>query len=736
MISGGRVHAAGKQDGFVGRERDLAELRRLAGGARAVALCGEGGIGKTWLLRRLMDDLAPDYPGGTFIVGLADLRQPDLLTARVASAIGVAEEPGIPLPDSLAVALSGRRLVLALDDCDHLADACAGLCQQLLARAPGLLVITTTQAAGPVADAAEWAVPPLELPAAGVADPEQALGCAAVRLFAVRAAAAAPGFALDPGNCAAVAEICRALGGLPLAIELAAAWAGVLTAGQIAASLADRSGLAAGGDRGTVRAMIGWSHDRLRPDEQILLRRLSVFAGWSLEMAERVCSDDRVPAARIGALLAGLAGTALIRQESDLAGQSRFRMLNTVRDCAAGWLEQAGETTPVRRRLRDYAIPVGEYFLSIMMAQVPAHWSVRIQLFERYRVDADNIRAVLDWCLEQGDVESGLRLSASFGGCWLALGDSAEGVRWVRAFLAGDLSAVPDSARGPALSSAAYLILGTDLEQARSWAAEALEACQAAGNHLFFSASLSLLSQAALRSGQVSDAVRYAAEAVANARRHDDRWSEGYGLSVGAEAQAMAGNLAEARKLAEAGVEVLLGIDMRWGAAATMIGLAAISRALGELDAARGHYEAALALLVRGDPQTARCLAGLGRVALEQGDLDTARTYLAQGLKVSLRSGSSSGISRGLLAFARLAIAEGQPDRSVQLAAAVTALGPAAGPGPESADGAQQSRHQVQRYLDAAAGLGPAQVDRLWAAGLKLSAAAAAELAVGPPEAG
>ncbi len=147
MISGDRVSAAGRPDGFVGRERELGELRRLASGTRAVALCGEGGIGKTRLLRRLVDDLAPDYPGGTFLVGLADLGQPDLLTARVASAIGVAEEPGVPLPDSLAVALSGRRLVLALDGCDHLMDACTRLCQQLLADAPGLLVVTTTRAA-------------------------------------------------------------------------------------------------------------------------------------------------------------------------------------------------------------------------------------------------------------------------------------------------------------------------------------------------------------------------------------------------------------------------------------------------------------------------------------------------------------------------------------------------------------------------------------------------------------
>src|SRR5215469_227752 len=235
MISGGLVSAAEEPSGFVGRERELAELRGLAGLTRALALRGESGIGKTRLMQRLVDELAPDYPGGTFYVGLADLREPDLLTARVASAIGVAEEPETPLPDSMSVALGGRRLVLALDDCDHLADACASLCQQLLADVPGLLLITASRAAGPVPGTAAWAVPPLALPAAGTADPEQARLSEAVRLFTERAAAAAPGFALDPGNCADVAEICRVLGGLPLAIELAAAWAGDLTAGQLAA---------------------------------------------------------------------------------------------------------------------------------------------------------------------------------------------------------------------------------------------------------------------------------------------------------------------------------------------------------------------------------------------------------------------------------------------------------------------------------------------------------------------
>jgi predicted ATPase/DNA-binding CsgD family transcriptional regulator len=752
MIDHGRAGAYEEPDSFVGRGQELGELREFARGMRAVTLCGAGGIGKTRLLLRLIAHLAPGFPDGTFFVGLGDLRQPDLVAARVASVIGVSEEPGVPLTDTLADALRSRTLLLALDNCEHLIDACASLCQRLLASSPGLLVVATSREALRVAAEAVWPVPPLALPPAGTTDPERAARCDAVALFTERAAAAAPGFALGPGNCAAVVEICRALDGLPLAIELAAAWVRVLSAEQISARLSNRFQLLTSGDRSvpprhrTLRATIDWSHDLLAPDEQMLLRRLSVFAGWSLEMAERVCADEGLPAAGVLNLLAGLAEKSLVELEPDVLGQSRYRMLDTIRDYAASRLAEAGETSALRRRLRDYALNLSEYFLSIGVARIPAAWQARVEVFQRYDADADNVRAVLGWALEQGDAETGLRLCTAVRPCWIVLGAFGEGAEWFDAFLAADLAGVPAAVRGQALTGRAQLALGSgDQAAAEPWALAGLELCRAAGDLWFTATALNVLAETALHARRPDEARQRAAEALQTAREAGDRWNQGYALGSLAAALAALGQLDEARQAAEDGLALMLEIDQQWGAARTLLGLANLSRVLGDLDAARGHYLAALDLLrqVKGDPEIARCLAGLGRIALDTGDLARARSYLSRGLRLSLATGSRTGISRGLLAFATLAGREGRPDLAVQLAAAVTAMTETAQLPPAPAQAHHSLREgahlpprvaaRVRRHLDEAAVLGEAQVARLWADGLQLTSSAAADLALAPP---
>jgi len=752
MTDDGRAGARNEAGTVVGRDRELAELCRLAQGARAVTLTGTGGIGKTWLARRLVAGLAPACPDGTVLVSLADLHQPDLLAARVASAAGVSEEPGVPPLDTLAAAVRGRRLLLVLDHCEHLADACRGLAERLLASSPGLLVVATSRVALSIRGEAIWPVPRLTQPPASPAaseSPARAEGYEAVRLFAVRAAAAAPGFTLSPGNCAAVAEICRALGGLPLAIELAAAWTPVLTVEQIAARLNDRLARSADQDQAgpavdrALRAALDGTNDLLSLEEQVLLRRLSVLAGWSEETAERVCAADGLPAGRIAGLLGGLARKWLIEVEPGAPGQDRYRMPDAIREYAAGRLAQAGEVVPLRRRLRDYALSVGDYFLSIGLAQVPAPWSARTELFQRYRTDADNVRAVLGWCLDQGDVEAGLRLCTAFGTSWLVLSAFAEGVLWSGAFLSADQSGVPDSVRGPALVAAAHLGSGgADEKQAMDWAAEGLEICRADGNLIIASTALSLLAQAAVRAGHPGQALEYGTESVKYARECGDKWNEALGLMGCASAQAALGRRPEARDSAAAALALMLAIDQHWGAARAALLLARLDRALGDLAPARDHYLAALTLLrpIKGDPEIARCLDGLGRVALSLGNLPEARDYLERGLELSRRTGSRTGISRGLQAFAALAVREGRPDRAVQLAAAVSARSAAAQPETEPAAGRRPTAREalppvarVRRFLDAAAGLGQAEVDRLWAAGLRLDDAAAVGLAVEPP---
>ena len=259
-----------------------------------LTLTGPGGIGKTRLALRVLTTMAAEFPDGACYVDLADLTNPDLVAARVASAAGVAEESGRPLLDTLADALRLRRLLLALDNCEHLLDACAGLSQRLLASSAELRLLATSREPLRVAGERVWPVPPLPVTATGTSPGD------AVQLFSERALAAAPGFALTPENAGAVAELCRSLDGIPLAIELAAARVRTLTVDQIRMRMADRFGLLTLGDRTapprqrTLRAAIDWSHDLLSQREQVLLRRLSYFAGWSVEMAERVCAGEQV----------------------------------------------------------------------------------------------------------------------------------------------------------------------------------------------------------------------------------------------------------------------------------------------------------------------------------------------------------------------------------------------------------------------------------------------------------
>jgi len=329
-----RAHLPEEPNTFVGRERELVELRQMLHRTRALTLCGPGGIGKTRLALRLLAISAAEFPDGVWFVELADLRQPDLVVSRIAAVIGITEEAGRPLLETLGDALQPRRLLLALDNCEHLLDACAEVCRHLLASAPGLRLLATSREPLSVAAETIWRVPPLSMAPAD-ADPAQAPPGAeryeAVRLFADRAAASRPGFAVGPDNVAAVTVICRALDGMPLAIELAAARVRALSVEQISARLDDRFGLLTAGDRSaaprqrTLRAAIEWSHELLTEPERALFRRLAIFTGWSLEMAEQVCADEQIPAAEVLGLTAALVDKSLVVLDPELLGQARYR---------------------------------------------------------------------------------------------------------------------------------------------------------------------------------------------------------------------------------------------------------------------------------------------------------------------------------------------------------------------------------------------------------------------------
>ncbi len=731
-----RTNLPQEPNSFIGREHELDELRRFLIVTRALTLCGPGGIGKTRLALRILAALADDYPDGVWLIELADLRQPDLVVSRLASVIGVDEERGRPLLETLADALKARRLLIALDNCEHLIDACARVCERLLASSPGLRLITTTREPLRVAAETVWQVQPLTVPpAGGVAVPAEPDRYEAIRLFADRAAASLPGFAISRDNAAAAAALCRALDGIPLAIELAAVWVRVLSVEQIAARLADRFGLLTIGDRTapprqrTLRAAIDWSHDLLTTREQKLLRRLSVFVGFSLEMAEQVCSDDSLQAADMLDLIAGLVDKSLVVLEPEVLGQARYRMLDTIREYAAARLADAAESAIFQRRLRDYTLGVVEHNVAIGMAQIQAPWSARVDVFRRYDVDAGNAWQVLSWSLAGGDAETGLRICTGIRPCWIVRGSFAEGAEWLDSFLALNVRDVPPGVLGPALVGRAQLALSSsDPAAARSWATEGLELCRAAGDEFWIAAALNVLSEVALHLGHLDEAASRAAEAQAVSRASGDGWNEGYALGTLAAIAGLQGRLRGAQQCADASISVMRRIDHQWGVARTLLGLGDLARLRGDPSDAHDNYLAALPILrgIDSRPEIARCLAGLGRVGLDQGEVGLARKHLAESLRLSHSTGARIGVARGLEGFAGLAVLEDRPERAVPLAAAAAALRKAAGI-------PQLSGARIERYKAPVRKLGEPAIGRLWAQGLAMTADAAVALALEPP---
>jgi predicted ATPase/DNA-binding CsgD family transcriptional regulator len=717
---------------FIGRERELAELRQALLTSRALTLCGAGGIGKTRLASRVLTALSGEFADGAWFVELGDLTQTDLVVSRVASVVGVVEESGRPLLDTLADALAPRGMLLALDNCEHLIDAAARLCQRLLAGAPGLRIIATSREPLRVAAETVWQVPPLSVPSRGAApDSEELRGSEAVRLFADRAAAALPGFTVGAGNATAVAALCRALDGVPLAVELAAAWVRVLSVDQIADRLGD---LLATSDRTvpprqrTLRATMDWSHELLTPAEQVMLRRLAVFSGWALDMAEAVCGDELLPAADVLDLLSGLVDKSLVVVEPEALGQTRYRLLNTIREYAGQQLASAGETAVTQARLRDYTLAVAEYNMAVGMALIDGPWSARVDTFRRYDAEWDNCVAVLGNCLAAGDAETGLRICTGLRPCWIVRGQFAEGVEWFESFLALDAPSVGAGVRGPALAGRAQLGLSTDPAGSVRWAEEGLVLCRAAGDAFWTATALNLLAEAALHLGRPDEAVQRADEALALAREHGDGWNEGYALGSLAAAAGQRGNLRGAQQSADAALAVMRRIDQQWGVARTMLGLGDLARVRGELDIARQRYREALPIFREIDsrPEIARCLAGLARVALDQGMLSRAREHLGESIRLSHSTGSRIGVARGLAVFAALSAREDQPGRAVQLIAAAASLRGAAQLPPLPGG-------RTGQYLAAAAPLGEAAVRQLWDSGSAMTADEAVGLALEAP---
>jgi predicted ATPase/DNA-binding CsgD family transcriptional regulator/Tfp pilus assembly protein PilF len=683
----GRLPA--EPNSFVGRERDLADLTMLLADVRVLTLCGPGGIGKTRLATRLAGELADGYMNGATLVELAEVSDPVLIGPRIAAALGAREEPDRPVAETLTDALRQQHLLLVLDTCEHLVEAVAGLAQRLLAECPAVRIIATSREPLRVRGETVWRVPPLALPPA---EPpaDQSLDELAehesVRLFLDRAAAVRSGFALSQGNADSVVRLCRTLDGMPLAIELAAARMRALSAEQVAARLEDRFRLLASGDRTapprqqTLQAAVDWSHGLLTDGEQILLRRLSVFSGWNLQMAEQVCAGGQVPAGHVLDLLAGLIDKSLVGLDGEVDGVARYRLLDTIREYAADRLTASGEQSAIRLNHLGYMLHQIEDIISYAFSRGGPSISERVAVYNRNALDLANYRTALATALEYGRTEEGLRLCSALRAPWVVYGDVTEGLGWFDRFLSLAGEAAP-AIRARALTFSAELAFEQQ-DYARAGAAAEAAAQMCATESLpGSSGALRLLGLIGLRSGQPEQALASIESAITAAKADSDEWEQALAVTAKATVLARLGRLDEASQAFELALD-LLADNNPWGYAHALYGFGSLARARQDNDAALRHFRSALALFREIDARTeiARCLAGIGWVSLAAGDFSAAAASLRQSLQLSLATGQRLGIARGLDAVAALAVTQGDPAAAVRLAGAAAALRDQIGP--------------------------------------------------------
>jgi predicted ATPase/DNA-binding SARP family transcriptional activator/DNA-binding CsgD family transcriptional regulator len=446
---------------FVGREREMVELKRMLAMTNLLTLTGTGGCGKTRLALEVGRDLVGTYPDGVWMVELAGLSEGTLVPQALATTLGVREQPGRPFLESLLNTLSDKEMLVVLDNCEHLIDATSHLAEALLNSCPSVRVLSTSREPLGMTDELNWLVPSLSAPGVRQSPTMEELeGYESARLFVDRASKRHPGFALTPENTQAVGRVCARLEGIPLAIELAAARVGVLSAEQISERLGHSLTLLTGGYRTaedrhqTLRAALDWSFDLLSEPEQALFRRLSVFAGgFTLEAAESVVGGGGIEQEDVLDLLGGLVEKSLVVAEESWERGARYRLLEPIRQYAQEKLEQGEEEHQTRYRHAEWYLTLAEEADKESSGPGHARWLHRLE------TEHDNLRAALDWSLEEGDAELSSRLAGALWLFWFTRGYSTEGWGWLEKAIS--LGGSP-AARAKALTGAGWIIMFHD----------------------------------------------------------------------------------------------------------------------------------------------------------------------------------------------------------------------------------------------------------------------------------
>jgi predicted ATPase/class 3 adenylate cyclase len=629
---------------FIGREPEMAEVKRLLAATRLLTLTGSGGSGKTRLSLEVAVDLLEEYANGVWLVELAALADPVLVPQTVASALGVREEPGRTLTATLTDYLRPKSLLLVLDNCEHLLSACAQLAESLLRACPKLRILASSREGLGIGGEQTHRVPSLSLPDARHLLPlERLQEFEAVQLFADRAALCQPSFTVTSANAASVVEVCQRLGGIPLAIELAAARLKMLPVEQIVRRLDDRFRLLTGGSRTalprqqTLQACIDWSYDLLSEPERALLRRLSVFAGgWSLEAAEAVCGGDGVEEGDVLDLLAGLVDKSLVVYEEREA-KARYRLPETIRQYAVERLVESGETVRLRQRHLGFYLPLAE---EVARHLYRAGQAIYQKQLER---DHENLRAALEWSLTgDGGVEAALRLAGALGEFWTIGSHLREGRDWVMKALARGRNAPPLVLARAAIAGSSCAF-HCDYELAGFLAEEALRYAREAKDRWAIALALFGVAFMAVGRDEFEEARARAEEGMVLAQEEGDRWLVGRHLVPLGLIAWVRGDYAASRTLFQETLKISRELADEWHIAMTLSTLAFVTRGDGDNEEARALHLEGLPLGQRlGDRRGIGWhLVGMAGVEVEQGRAEHAARLLGAAAAVLDAAGST-----------------------------------------------------------------------------------------------
>lgn len=573
---------------FIGRERELAEVRKLLGNTRLLTLTGPGGIGKTRLSLQVGAEVTDDYSDGVWFVELAAVADSRLVPQTVASVLGVKEEAGRPVAEALVTYVKNRLLLLILDNCEHLVLACAELASQLLRSASHLKILTSSRENLHIAGESVYTVPGLSVPDIHHGAPLEAMPqYEAMRLFIDRAVAAQPAFRMTDQNGTAIADICRRLDGIPLAIELAAAHVRALSVEEIAAHLTDRFRLLVRGDRTavprqqTLQALIDWSYDLLIEPERALLRRLSVFAGgWTLEAAEAVAAGGEIAEPDVLDLLSRLVEKSLVAADLDAA---RYRLLETVRRYALDRLGRAGEEARTRSRHLAFYLALAEKARPQLVGREQGAWLARLDL------ERENLLSAHAWCDDApGGAESGLKLVSSMRRYWMIRGLLGLGHRVTVEALGRPGAQQRSLARWEALCDAGQLggWMGRYAE-AQGYLEECLAIARDLGDKERVASVLQPLGLASLGQGNLLAAREYFGEALALARELGNRRELAAALNALAQLHRVEGDLDKAEPLYQDVLALARELGDRESIAIALLNLAMVSIARGFGDRVR-----------------------------------------------------------------------------------------------------------------------------------------------------